>query len=211
MSDAISRVNDARSRNLSSDDELTCHEEPLMSASTSIAERSPSSSSGDGAPVSPRDAGVSGPHAEAHAENGDLYAGAFALRGSQGGIDVEVFSVSAHSSEREAAAQAAMARMGGAFDIRVEAQMEVFTAQSHSTLKNPDGSTGFGASAGTTLVGGEITLSTRGFSVTGALSMGPTVGASLGVRDSDRDGDPELCGRVDFAVGAFGLCLEKVW
>jgi hypothetical protein len=180
----------------------------------SDAEQTTSPNSDAGESTSRSDPGVRGPHAEARAENVDLYAGAFALRGrdAASGIDIEVFSASSHQGEREAAVQVGMARMGGTmFNGHVAASGEVFTAQTHASLDNPDGSTGLGASAGATVVGGEVTLSWSGFSVTGAASVGTTVGASLGVRDSDHDGEPELCGRVDFGVGSLGVCLEKVW
>jgi len=194
MPDPISsRIDDSNSRLYSSDDDLTCRDEPLGSVGSA--------------------SGVSGPRAEAHAEPHDLYAGAFALKGHDPrGVDVEVFSASAHAGEREAAVQAGMARMGGsAFGGHFAVSGEVFTAQAHATFDNPDGSTGVGASIGSTVVAAEATLSASGFSVTGGASIGTTVGVSLGVRDSDHDGQPEACGRVDFGVGSLGLCVEKVW
>lgn len=221
MPDPISsRNNDyARSGDFSSDDELTCRDEPLMS-------RAAPSSGNDGSSAASSEAtaadsattlrsapGVSGPHAQAHAERDDLYAGAFALKGHDArGVDVEVYSVSAHAGEREAAVQAGMARMGGSlFGGHVAVSGEAFTAQAHATEDNPDGSTGLGASIGSTVIGGEVTVNAWGFSATGGASIGTTVGASVGLRDSDRDGQPEACARVDFGVGSLGVCLEKVW
>ncbi len=153
-----------------------------------------------------------GPAAEAHAEPSDLYAGAFALRGRDpSGLDIEVFSASVHAGQREFAAQAEMARMGSALGPHVQVSGEVFTAQAHSTFDNPDGSTGLGASAGTTLIGAEITLRDGADSLTLGASAGVTMGASYGVRDVDHDGQPEYCGRVDFGAGSVGACVEKRW
>jgi hypothetical protein len=158
--------------------------------------------------------GIRGPSAEAHAEDGDYYAGAFMLRGRdpKTGLEVELFSASIHQAEGEGAVQAGMARLGGSTDDgHFSARGEVFTAQAHAGLYNADGSTGFGASMGATIVGGEITGTLGPVSLTVAASAGSTVGASIGVRDSDHDGKTEYCGRVDFGVGSVGVCVEKRW
>jgi hypothetical protein len=211
-----SRVDDPRrSWESSSDDELTCKEEPGASAGSSgrvgadVSASSPGS--GTGTTTSSE---VQGPHAEVHLEEGDYYAGAFALKGRDGasGVEVEVFSASIHENDDERAVQIGMARMGGSTDDgHFAARGEVFTAQAHSGIHNADGSTGFGASMGATVVGGEATGTLGPVSLTAGASVGSTVGASIGVRDGDRDGKREICGRVEFGVGTVGLCVEKWW
>jgi len=185
-----SNVNDPyRSWEASRDDDSTCH-----------------------APES--EPGIRGPSAEAHGEDGDYYAGAFVLRGRdpKSGLEAELFSASIHQGEREHAVQVGMARMGGSTDdAHFSARGEVFTAQAHAGLDNADGSTGFGASMGTTIVGGEVTGTLGPVSVTVGAAAGATVGASFGARDSDHDGKTEYCGRVDFGVGSVGVCVEKRW
>ena len=208
-----SRVDDPnRSWEPNSDDDLTCKEEPHASLG---AEHDASSfAEGDGVSTSTSERGVRGPHAEAHAQDGDYYAGAFALRGRdpKSGVEVEVFSASMHDSERERVVQAGMARIGGSTDDgHFIARSEVFTAHAGVGFDNQDGSIGLGASMGVTLVGGEITGTLGPASLTVGASIGSTVGGSLGVRDGDHDGKLEYCGRVEFGVGTAGLCLEKSW
>jgi len=186
-----SRVDDARrSWESSADEDLTCN-------GTGTAAES----------------GVRGPHAEAHAQDGDYYAGAFVLRGRDpSGLEVEVFSASLHQGEREHAVQAGMARMGGSTDDgHFSAGGDVFTAHAQAGFDNQDGSSGFGVSVGATVVGGEVTGTLGPASLTLGASVGTTVGGSLGVRDGDKDGKVEICGRVEFGVGAVGLCVEKWW
>ena len=211
MPDPISsRVDDARSRLYSSEDDLTCHEEPLATRAAPNLDSTSASSSVENSPGG--EPGVRGPSAEAHAEQSDLYAGAFALRGrDRSGLDIEVFSASVHAGQREFAAQAEMARMGSPLGSHVQVSGEVFTAQAHATFDNPDGSTGAGASAGATLIGGEVTLRDGADSLTLGASAGVTLGASYGVRDVDHDGQPEFCGRVDVGAGSVGVCIEKRW
>jgi hypothetical protein len=158
--------------------------------------------------------GIHGPQASAHAEDGDYYAGAFMLRGRdpRTGLEAEVFSASIHQGEREHAVQAGMARMGASTDDgHFAVRGEVFTAQAHAGVDNADGSTGFGASMGSAIVGGEVTGTWGPVSLTFGAAAGATVGASAGVRDSDHDGKIEYCGRVDFGVGSIGACVEKRW
>ena len=196
----------------SDDDDLTCKETATASSATDVHETT--RSSGDAVSTASNDsAGVQGPRAEAHAEAGDLYAGAFVLKGrDRSGVEVEVFSASAHQGEHEQAVQAGMARMGGSTDnLHFSARGEAFTAQARVGEQNADGSTGLGASIGATVVGGELTGTLGFLSLTGGASIGATYGASVGVRDSDHDGKTEYCGRLDFGVGSAGACVEKFW
>jgi hypothetical protein len=209
-----SRVDEPRrSWESSNDEDLTCQEGGASASSASRAGQDAGfSSQGDGLRAA-SSRGVQGPHAEAHAVDGDYYAGAFALRGSDAsGVDVEVFSASIHHGDDERAVQVGMARVGGSTDDgHFSARGEVFTAQARAGIHNADGSTGIGASTGATVVGGEVTGTLGAVSLTAGASIGATVGGSVGVRDGDNDGKPELCGRVEFGVGTVGLCVEKWW
>jgi hypothetical protein len=202
-----SRIDDpSRAWESSNDEDLTCKEGPLAS----VSRGTPTDKDAQAA----SSAGVRGPHAEAHAEDGDYDAGAFVLQGRDeaSGVEVEVFSASIHQGWEDRAIQAGMARMGGSTDDGYfGARGEVFTAQARSGIHNSDGSTGFGASVGVTVAGGEVTGTLGPVSLTTGASIGSTVGGSVGVRDGDHDGKPELCGRVEFGVGTVGICVEKWW
>jgi len=211
----VSPVDDRRRWESSDDADLTCHEEPRESQAgmSRAAQAACSPSESDAPRTSASEPGVRGPHAEAHAQDGDYYAGAFLLSGhDRSGLDVEVFSASIHEGERERGVQIGMARMGGSTqDGHFGVRGEVFTAHARASFDNPDGSVGLGASIGVTVVGAEGTGTLGPASLTLGASIGSTVGGSLGVRDGDSDGNPELCGRVEFGVGTVGLCIEKWW
>lgn len=152
--------------------------------------------------------------------NGDLTAGVAALKGhdARSGIDIEVFSVSGETGPAVNGAQVAMARMGISGEPgwhpelvdKAAASFEVFTAHAAIGTENPDGSRGFGVSAGAAIVGGEVSGSVLHGAVSGSIgaSAGVTLEASIGVRDADKDGRPELCGRLGVVVVTGDLCLE---
>lgn len=212
-----SRVDDpSRSWEPNHDDDSICQGDSLVSQSTTAPKADALCSSSEDAdlPTRPSESRIRGPHAEAHAESDDYYAGAFMLSGrdAASGLDAEVFSASIHEGECERAVQVAMARMGASTaDGYFSTHVEVFTAQAHAAFDNTDGSTGLGASVGTTIVGADVTGTLGPVSLTLGASVGATVGGSIGVRDGDHDGKPELCGRVDFGAGAVGVCVEKWW
>jgi hypothetical protein len=200
----------------SRDDDTICHEGSPKAASAAPRAAETTCSSRDDSALSTQESesGIGGPRAEAHAEGGDFYAGASLLSGRdpKSGLEAELFSASIHQGEREHAVQAGMARMGGSTDDgHFSTRGDVFTAQAHAGFDNADGSTGFGASAGATIVGGEVTGTLGPVSLTLGASVGATYGASAGVRDSDHDGKTEYCARVDFGVGSIGVCLEDRW
>ncbi len=158
--------------------------------------------------------GIVGPHAEAHTRSDDLYAGAFALKGrdERSGLELEVFSTSVHDGGSQGDTQIGMARVGvssdnGHFNVRGE----VFTAKAHLGIHNPDGSTGVNAGIGGTIVGVEGTATVGPVSVTGGVSAGAVLAGSIGVRDGDGDGKPELCGRVETGPWTVGACFERFW
>jgi hypothetical protein len=194
------------------DEDATCREG--SSPASAAISRAPDAicSSVDGGKAPEASPGIRGPSAEAHADDGDYYAGAYLLRGCdpKTGLEVELFSGSIHQGERERAVQVGMARMGGTTDDRhFGARGEVFTAQARVGVDNPDGSIGVGASVGSTVVGAEVTGTVGPVSLTVAAAVGATVGGSVGLRDSDHDGKTEYCARVDFGVGSVGICVEE--
>jgi hypothetical protein len=189
------------------DDDPTCRNVPLSSDTTGPGAQGSASS-----PSS--ESGIRGPHAEAQFQDGDIAAEAFVLSGRDDntGVGLDVFSASLHHGEVVREVHVAMARMGGSSDDgHFAALAEVFTAQVHAGFENTDGSRGFGASMGATVVGAEVTGTLGPAALTVGASVGSTVGASLGVRDRDNDGKTEFCGRVEFGVGTLGLCVEKWW
>ncbi|MBN1610167.1 MAG: hypothetical protein JW940_26305 [Polyangiaceae bacterium] len=87
---------------------------------------------------------------------------------------------------------------------------EGLTLHAGSGIHNKDGSTGYNASVGGTLVGAEGTANVGGSSLTLGASLGTTLEGSVGTRDSDHDGNTEYCVRVAvpvFPINA-GACVE---
>jgi len=127
------------------------------------------------------------------------------------GIDVEVFSSAAQVNEDGVSVEGAMARV----QIRADqeghrAQIETFSFKASAGRANPDGSTGVGLGLGANVVGIEGTVNLGGGTdVTGGLSAGAGAEASVGVRDFDKDNNPELCARVSLAFVTIGMCIEN--
>jgi hypothetical protein len=87
--------------------------------------------------------------------------------------------------------------------------VEGFTVQEGWGIHNKDGSTGHNASVGATLVGTEGTVNAGGNSITLGASIGATLEASVGTRDSDHDGKTEYCFRVAIpGAPSIGACVE---
>lgn len=204
-----SRVDDPYRPYSSNDDE-----EPLCndSSCTSTDASTSTARSDESTPAAPTHAehGVASFGANAHAGPDDNYVGAFALKGHDvRGADIEVFSLSAHAGRHDETVQVGMARVGLATDDQHwSARVEAFTAQAGRGHDNADGSVGYHAGFGYTVVGAEATGTIGPLSLTGGASVGTTFGISVGVRDSDHDGIPEICERIDFGVGTVGFCLE---
>jgi hypothetical protein len=212
MPDPISsRVDDPyRSYSSSNDEDLTCKQSSSES-STDPAAAAATASDADAQGANSSARGVAGPTIAAHIGQGEFYAGVYALKGSDpSGIDLEIFSASAHGSPREAAFQAGLARVGSSTDDRHwSARAEVLTAHICDGFDNADGSVGFHGSVGATVIGVELTGTAGPLSLTAGISAGPTFGYSFGTRDSDHDGLVETCERLDFGVGTLGYCLEE--
>jgi hypothetical protein len=154
-------------------------------------------------------------------QDGELVAGFAALKGHDDltGIDLEMFSVSGETGPVANGAQATMARVGMSgqpswhpnFFQEVAVSAEAFTAHARIGVENPDGSRGFGLSVGTAVVGAEVSGTLGDGAVSGSMSVsaGFTLEAAIGVRDADRDGRAEICGRLGFAAVTGDLCIEK--
>jgi hypothetical protein len=127
------------------------------------------------------------------------------------GIDVEVFSASAKLTGDQLTVQGAMSRVEvGTGDRRHTASLETFTFKGNVSHSNPDGSVGGNAGIGANVIGVEGTATFLGASsVTGGLSVGVGAELGVGVRDFDKDGSPELCGRVSVLFFTLGACLEN--
>lgn len=138
-----------------------------------------------------------------------VYVSAAALKGrdARTGFEAEILSLSAQVGAQNEL-QASLVRVGGAGGIIGAASAEAITARASAGIHNDDGSTGLNLSLGATGVAGEVTLgSANSVTCGGAASAGG--GASLGVRDADHDGKPELCGRVSWGAFTVGICLES--
>jgi hypothetical protein len=137
-----------------------------------------------------------------------VFVGAALLKGrdAKTGLQAEVLSVSAQVGAQNEF-QIGLVRVAGGIGP-LTGSVENMTARANAGIHNDDGSTGFNLGAGAIVIGGEATLGTATSGTFGlAVSMGE--GASLGFRDIDGDGAPELCGRVSSGAVTLGLCLES--
>lgn len=137
-----------------------------------------------------------------------VYGGAAAIKGrdAASGLELEVFSVSAQAGG-ENEAQVGMARVGLS-GKNGNLTGEVFTARANGGAHNDDGSIGFNAGAIATIVGAEGTLGTRDSLTLGA-SVGLGAAVSVGLRDLDDNGVPEMCVKVSVGLLTAGICWEQ--
>lgn len=136
------------------------------------------------------------------------YAEFAALQGSDSNapLTVEVASVSGQAG-RANEVSATLLHLG-AGPASVQASVDVFKAEAHGGIYNPDGSTGVNLGASATLIGAEAQFSDGANSFNFGLSLGAGAEASVGARDADADGATEVCGRVALGPVAVGACLE---
>lgn len=153
------------------------------------------------------------PFAEASAGASGLRAGAGLLRGTDpdSGVSAQLIAGSVTSDARSSEVQVGLARLGLGPADRSNLRAQAFTASAAVGTHNADGSVGYGVGMEATVVGVEGTLASSGWSATGGIAAGFAAASSIGTRDADRDGSPELCGRVSFAFVTAGLCLERPW
>lgn len=96
--------------------------------------------------------------------------------------------------------------MGG---LKVSTTWEAFSGRLGVGVDNRDGSCGLNAGGSVSLVGAELTAEYSGNSLTLGGSLGQAAAGSIGLRDADGDGRPELCIRLEGGPGIFGACIES--
>ena len=151
------------------------------------------------------DAGAYG--AAGHSDESDaFYAGVAALKGRDASGEVEILSASVQvGAQNEAQATGVRVATSNAHgSISVEGG----TANAHAGFSNPDGSTGINGGAQASAVYVEGTLSGAANSLTAGVGFGSGAEGSIGVRDKDHDGNPEVCFRVAASFGMVGACIE---
>jgi hypothetical protein len=134
-----------------------------------------------------------------------------AAKGAAGdGIDVAVFSASVTASRQQTTLEGRM------FSAELKSDngqnkiaVENFSAKVNLGRENADGSFGGNFGLGANIVGIEGTVGRSGNTVTGGVAFGAGAELSVGTRDLDKDGSPELCGRVSAGFVTLGLCLEN--
>jgi hypothetical protein len=126
------------------------------------------------------------------------------------GIDVEVFSASAKLNGDQLTVQGAMSRVEVGGGGVLAGSLETFSFKGNVSKTNPDGSIGGNAGIGANVIGVEGTARFLGASsVTGGLSVGVGAELGVGVRDFDKDSNPELCARVSVLFFTLGACVEN--
>lgn len=93
-------------------------------------------------------------------------------------------------------------------DGRVKMQMEGPSVKAGIGIHNPDGSVGFNFGAQANAGSVEYSAKHGGNSASVGVSEGAGFAASAGFRDSDGDGNVELCQRVELLWFAGGYCVE---
>ncbi|HSO37883.1 MAG TPA: hypothetical protein VLT33_35390 [Labilithrix sp.] len=150
-----------------------------------------------------------GPYAAAgySKESEAFYAGVAAIKGrTASGVEVEVLSASVQVGAQNEA-QATGIRLG-ASNAHGAVSVEAATANAHAGFYNPDGSVGLNGGAQASTLYAEGTLSGAANSVTAGVGAGSGAEASIGVRDKDRDDNPEVCFRVAAGFLMVGACIE---
>jgi hypothetical protein len=152
---------------------------------------------------------ASGPYASAgYAAGGHaVFAGAALVKGRDAsGLELEATTVSvqvgAQSEAQGAVVRASVSGAHGAIGS------DLGSASAHAGIHNADGSTGLNAGAGAVAIAGEATLSGKANSITIGAGYGVGGEASIGVRDKDGNGEPEVCFRVGLKFATVGACVE---
>jgi hypothetical protein len=137
-----------------------------------------------------------------------VYAGVALAKGRDPatGLEAEVLSASVQIGAQNEL-QVGLVRVGGSAGI-LNGSVETMTARVNAGIHNDDGSTGLNLGAGATAIGSEVTVG-GATSVTFGLAVSAGAGASVGARDIDSDGRPELCARVSYREFTGGICLES--
>jgi len=136
-----------------------------------------------------------------------FYAGAAIVKGRDAsGLELEAMSVSAQVGA-QSEAQVGVVRAGFA-GSHGAISAEAATANAHVGIHNADGSTGLNAGAGAVAGAAEITVSGKANSVTVGVGEGIGAEGSIGVRDKDGNGQPEICFRIGAKLATVGACIE---
>jgi hypothetical protein len=152
---------------------------------------------------------ASGPYADAGYSAGGhaLHAGVALVKGRDAsGLELEALSASVQvGAQHEAQAGAVRVGFSGA---KGAIAGEGGTANAHIGIHNPDGSTGLNTGAGAVMVGGELTLGANANSLTVGTGVGVGAEMSVGLRDKDGNGQPEVCFRLGVKFATVGACVE---
>jgi hypothetical protein len=152
---------------------------------------------------------ASGPYAAAgYAEGGHaVYAGAAIIKGRDAnGGEVEAMSASVQVGAQHEA-QATALRVGFS-DPKVTIGAEAGTANAHVGIHNADGSTGVNSGFGLVAAAAEGTVGDGANSATVGIGAGIGAEGSLGIRDKDGNGKPEVCFRLGVKFATVGACVE---
>lgn len=153
--------------------------------------------------------GEAGPQLAARYDRDGLAVSATAHREAQpnGGALSLVVGNARLGRQNEAALT--LARLSTPTQNGTACNIDILGAQINHGALNQDGSVGLNAGLMLTGAGAECTKTFRaGHSVTWGLSASMGTAASLGARDADGDGRPEVCGRVSASALTLGACLE---
>ena len=152
---------------------------------------------------------ASGPYAESGYATGGhaLHAGVALAKGRDAsGLELEALSASVQvGGQNEAQGAVARVAVSGSHGA---IGGEAATANVHAGVHNPDGSTGVNAGAGAVWAAGEATISGEANSVTIGAGIGVGGELSVGLRDKNGNGEPELCFRASLKFATVGACLE---
>lgn len=191
----------------------SCEENAAMAAKNATPIGPPLPPKGAGASTNAartteRDAGM-GPYAAAGRthDGHNAFVAVAAVKGkTSAGNEVEAVSISGQVG-RQNEIQVAALRLGSTAENGSGA-FELGTANAHVGIENSDGSVGLNVGASATIKSAEMTIKHEGSSATLGLSHGVGAEAHVGVRDDDRDGQPEICLRFAAGFAIAGACYE---
>lgn len=151
-----------------------------------------------------------GPNANAGvtADGKGVFAEAAAIAGKDGNVSGQVLGVGIQVGEQNTAQVTGARFQVGSSTSGTHGDFEVLTASASIGVHNPDGSVGYNASAGATLVGASGTVDLgRGGEVTVGVAAGLGFAVHGGVRDQKRDGTREACGGFSAGPVSIGYCV----
>jgi hypothetical protein len=127
-------------------------------------------------------------------------------------FDVELMSLSAKVNADQLTVQGAFSRIEFHSKDRAHSvSVEKLSFKAELGTTNPDGSVGINAGVGANLIGIEGTATYSGNSLTVGFAAGAGAEVSVGVRDFDKDGSPEMCARISVLFVTLGTCMEPLF